>query len=82
MVNHWTENYSLEANEEIIEMLDLAKDMNTAIMIHMFEKVEENVTMIRREMKVFKISDPNGISRNGKYNIQNAKTHGMVLKSD
>lgn len=82
MANHQMESYSLEANEEMIEMLDLAKNSSTAIMIHMFEKVEENVTMVRREMKVLKISDPNEISKNGKCNIQNVKTCGMVLKSD
>lgn len=35
-----------------------------------------------RESEVFKGLDPNGISRNGKYNAQNAKTHGMVLIPD
>lgn len=50
-------------------MMDLAKSIKTAITIHMFDNLEENVTMMRREMKVFKILDPNGMSRNGKYSI-------------
>lgn len=50
-------------------MVGLAKNIKIAIMIHMFEKVEENVATKRKEMEVKKILDPNGISRNGKYSI-------------
>ena len=47
-------------------MVDLAKNIKIAIMIHTFEKVGENVTKMRRKMEAFKGLDPNEISRNEK----------------
>ena len=47
-------------------MVDLAKNIKIAIMIHILEKVGGNVTKMRRKMEAFKVLDPNEISRNEK----------------
>ena len=59
----------IKKNQEVIEMVDLAKNIKIAIMIHIFEKVGENVTKMRRKMEAFEVLDPNEISRNEKYNV-------------
>lgn len=53
----------------MIEMVDLAKNIKIAIMIHIFEKGGENVTKMKRKMEAFIVSYPNEISRNEKYNV-------------
>ena len=62
----------------MIEMVDLAKNIKIAIMIHTFEKVGENVTKMRRKMEAFKGLDPNEISRNEKYNVWNENTQNVL----
>lgn len=50
-------------------MVYLAKNIKIAFTIRRVQKVEEHVTVMRKEMEVKKILDPSGISGNGKYSI-------------
>ena len=68
----------IKKNQEVIEMVDLAKNIKIAIMIHIFEKVGENVTKMRRKMEAFEVLDPNEISRNEKYNVWNENTQNVI----
>lgn len=59
-------------------MVDLAKNIKIAIMIHIFEKVGGNVTKMKRKMEALIVSYPNEISRIEKYNVWNENTQDVI----
>lgn len=65
MTHHQNKNQPIGGEKEMIELAD--KDIKAAIIniLHVFRRVEENMSMPRRERGViFKKRDPNRTSRN------------------